>query len=213
MAGRCSVSRDHDDTHGDVTHDTVSSTESGGQLGQTVDKNPDDSDQSGYDLARTALAQARRMRRAAPTPSRDERRRAANRQANLRRDGYTGPGPDEHDPARIGEVLATLFAERGWSQPVTEARVFADWAGLVGAEIASRSEPVSLQGGELRVTAESTAWATQLRLMAPSIVARLAAELGPDVVRRLHVTGPVAPSWKHGGRAVRGARGPRDTYG
>jgi predicted nucleic acid-binding Zn ribbon protein len=154
------------------------------------------------------------MRRAAPPASRDERRRTANRQANLgRREGYSGPGADERDPQPLGAVLSALFAERGWSAPVTEARVFADWAALVGPEISSRCEPVSLQDGELRVSAQSTAWATQLRYLAPTIVAALSAQLGPDVVRRLHVTGPVGPSWKHGLRSVRGARGPRDTYG
>ena len=46
-----------------------------------------------------------------------------------------------------------------------------------------------------------------------TLLARIVAELGPDVVTRIVVTGPVAPSWKHGPRSVRGARGPRDTYG
>jgi predicted nucleic acid-binding Zn ribbon protein len=42
--------------------------------------------------------------------------------------------------------------------------------------------------------------------------ARIEAELGRNVVRRIHVHGPVAPSWVRGPKRVRG-RGPRDTYG
>ena len=44
-------------------------------------------------------------------------------------------------------------------------------------------------------------------------LAKLVAELGPTVVTRLSIGGPVGPSWKHGPRSVPGARGPRDTYG
>ena len=33
------------------------------------------------------------------------------------------------------------------------------------------------------------------------------------VVTTLIVSGPITPSWKHGGYSVRGTRGPRDTYG
>jgi predicted nucleic acid-binding Zn ribbon protein len=64
----------------------------------------------------------------------------------------------------------------------------------------------------LLIEAESTAWATQLTLMAPTILAKLRASVGGDVVSRLRVVGPTAPSWKKGPRSVRG-RGPRDTYG
>jgi predicted nucleic acid-binding Zn ribbon protein len=106
-----------------------------------------------------------------------------------------------------------LFAERGWERPVAEARVFADWPSLVGPEIAARCQPVSLHGGELRLAAESTAWATQLRLLASALLSRLVAELGPHVVTRLSISGPVAPSWKYGAWSVSGGRGPRDTYG
>ena len=208
------MSPDQERTPPNVTQATPLSTGRGGKPPQPVDNDVDQATGTGRDLARAALADARKMRRAAPPTGRDERRRAAIRQANLaRRSGYSGAGADERDPQRLGDVLSGLLAERGWATPVTEARLFADWAGLVGEDIATHCEPVSLRDGELRVAAQSTAWATQLRLMASNILAALRAELGPDVVRRLHVTGPVGPTWKHGPRSVQGARGPRDTYG
>lgn len=106
-----------------------------------------------------------------------------------------------------------MFAERGWQQPLTEARIFTDWPNLVGADIAAHCRPATLRDGELRLAAQSTAWATQIRLMGPALLARLATELGANVVKRLTVTGPSGPSWRHGYRTVPGARGPRDTYG
>jgi len=208
------VSPDQERTERDVTQATPLSTERGGKPPQPVDNDDDQPSGPGRDLARAALADARKMRRIGPPTGRDERRRAAIRQANLARPGgYSGAGADERDPQRLSDVLSALLAERGWATPVTEARLFADWAGLVGEDIATHCEPVSLRDGELRVAAQSTAWATQLRLMAPNILAALRAELGPDVVHRLHVTGPVGPTWKHGPRSMHSGRGPRDTYG
>jgi len=63
------------------------------------------------------------------------------------------------------------------------------------------------------VTADSTAWATQLRLLAGDLVRRLNAELGDGTVTRVKVRGPGAPSRRPGEWRVRGGRGPRDTYG
>jgi predicted nucleic acid-binding Zn ribbon protein len=71
---------------------------------------------------------------------------------------------------------------------------------------------VKLENGELTIEAESTAWATQLRLLAAKLLARIAAQVGHNVVTKLHIHGPAAPSWTKGPRRVRG-RGPRDTYG
>ncbi|MBV9594939.1 MAG: DUF721 domain-containing protein [Actinobacteria bacterium] len=127
---------------------------------------------------------------------------------------YSGSGTDdERDPELVGGVLAGLIDEMGWQRPVAEARVFAEWPALVGADVASHCRPVSLREGELRVSAESTAWATQLRMLASTLLARLVDQLGPQTVTRLHISGPTGPSWKHGAWSVRGARGPRDTYG
>ncbi len=177
--------------------------------------NPDSATDAprGSDLARAALADAQRMAGGKPRRGRDARRRAETRRANLRRGGYSGPHTDERDPQPMREVLARLLDEQGWQRPVTEARIFADWAALVGVDVAARCTPVSLVGGELRICAESTAWATQLRLLAATLLARLVAELGPDVVTRLSISGPAGPNWRHGPWIVRGARGPRDTYG
>ena len=109
-------------------------------------------------------------------------------------------------------MLAKLVKARGWQRPTAEATVFGAWEKVVGAEVASHSRPVKLDGTELTVEAESTAWATQLRLLAPSLVQRIAAAVGHRVVTKLHIHGPAAPSWSRGPRRVRG-RGPRDTYG
>lgn len=168
------------------------------------------------DIAHTALADARSLVRSQPVRgSRDARRRIrAQNMSQRNRGGYSGPGPDPvRDPQRLGPLLAGLVEDQGWERPLAQARVFSDWAELVGADIAAHAAPQTLHAGELRITAESTAWATQLRLLSSGLLARLVAELGPQVVTKLHITGPVGPSWKHGGRSVRGARGPRDTYG
>ncbi|MGC1212065.1 MAG: DciA family protein, partial [Micromonospora sp.] len=126
--------------------------------------------------------------------------------------GYSGPGPDPRDPQPLGAVLDRLVKARGWQQPAAEATVFGAWERVVGAEVAQNSRPVKLENGELTVEARSTAWATQLRLLAGSLLKQIAQEVGHNVVRKLHIHGPAAPSWSRGPRRVRG-RGPRDTYG
>jgi predicted nucleic acid-binding Zn ribbon protein len=109
-------------------------------------------------------------------------------------------------------VLARLVKARGWQRPAAEATVFGAWERVVGADVAAHCRPVKLEGGELTVEAESTAWATQLRMLAAKLLVRIAREVGPNVVTKLHIHGPAAPSWNRGPRRVRG-RGPRDTYG
>jgi predicted nucleic acid-binding Zn ribbon protein len=175
---------------------------------------------SGPELARAVLdaALARRAavrpRRRTPSGSGTEDGSADADGARPRRRlrGYSGPGPDPRDPQPFGAVLARLVAARGWQRPTAEATVFGAWERVVGPEIAKHSRPVKLTDGELTVEAESTSWATQLRLLAASLLRRIAAEVGHNVVTKLHIHGPAAPSWNRGPRRVRG-RGPRDTYG
>ncbi|MET7707041.1 DciA family protein [Micromonospora sp. NPDC005413] len=168
---------------------------------------------SGPELARAVLDAALSRRQAAARA-----RRApggggdAAGGSGRRLRGYSGPGPDPRDPQPLSAVLNRLVKARGWQQPAAEATVFGAWERVVGAEVAQHSRPVKLENGELTVEARSTAWATQLRLLAGSLLKQIASEVGHNVVRKLHIHGPAAPSWGKGPRRVRG-RGPRDTYG
>lgn len=74
------------------------------------------------------------------------------------------------------------------------------------------ANPTGLNDGVLTVSAESTAWATQLRMVQAQLLAKIAAAVGDGVVKSLKIVGPVGPSWRKGPRSVPG-RGPRDTYG
>ena len=126
--------------------------------------------------------------------------------------GYSGPGPDPRDPQLFGAVLERLMKQRGWEKPKAEATVFGAWEKVVGPDIAKHSRPVKLDDGVLTVEAESTAWATQLRMLAATLLRNIASEVGHNVVKKLNIHGPAAPSWQRGPRRVQG-RGPRDTYG
>ena len=66
-----------------------------------------------------------------------------------------------------------------------------------------RSTPrsIAFEDGEVEVRTDSTAWATQLRMLAPRIVAKLNEEFGDGSVLRIVVRGPQAPSWKKGLRS------------
>jgi predicted nucleic acid-binding Zn ribbon protein len=162
---------------------------------------------AGPDLARSALdaarAAARGRRAGAAAGGKGERRP---------RRGLTGAGPDPGDPQPFGALVERLVRDRGWERSAADAAVMGRWDTLVGADVAAHCHPQSLRDGELVLAAESTAWATQLRLLTARMLATLARELGPDVVTGIRVHGPTAPSWHKGPRHVAG-RGPRDTYG
>jgi predicted nucleic acid-binding Zn ribbon protein len=164
----------------------------------------------GPELARAVL-DAAKARRA-------EQRRSGGRNGGgdpsrrYRKRGYSGPGPDPRDPQPFGKLVEKMIKDRGWQRPAAEATVFGDWEKVVGTDIAAHCRPVKLEDGELTIEAESTAWATQLRLLSGRILAKISAEVRPNPVKKLRVHGPAAPSWRHGRLRVRGP-GPGDTYG
>ncbi len=168
---------------------------------------------SGPDLARAVLDAALAKRRDAAARNPRRRTGSGEGQGTGRRPrGYSGPGPDPRDPQLFGDMLQRLMKARGWERPKAEATVFGAWEKVVGPDIAKHSRPVKLDAGVLTVEAESTAWATQLRLLAATLLRNIAKEIGHNVVTRLNIHGPAAPSWNKGPRRVQG-RGPRDTYG
>lgn len=166
----------------------------------------------GLDLAR---AITRSTAGAATRPARRPRRAGGEgpRLDRTGRSGFSGAHPDDRDPQLLDTTLGRLVADHGWALDLRVHGLFARWAELVGEDVAAHCTPESFADGRLVVRTDSTAWATQLRLLAPRIVERLNLELGSGSVTLIDVQGPHLPSWKMGPRSVRDGRGPRDTYG
>jgi predicted nucleic acid-binding Zn ribbon protein len=106
-----------------------------------------------------------------------------------------------------------LIDTRDWRQGVAEGNLFSDWKEIVGADIAEHSTPITLFEGKLTIQTTSTAWSTQLRLMQSDLLKTIRQSAPGALVEELSIIGPHAPSWKRGLRTIRGARGPRDTFG
>jgi predicted nucleic acid-binding Zn ribbon protein len=102
---------------------------------------------------------------------------------------------------------------KGWSTEISVHTLLGRWSALVGPELAEHSRPEGYADAVLTVRTDSTAWASQLRLLAPNLVAALNRQLGDGTVSRVRVRGPDAPTWRKGRLSVRDGRGPRDTYG
>ena len=117
------------------------------------------------------------------------------------------------DPTLISDVLTNLVSDRQWESGLAEGNLFAQWEKIVGSDIATHTTPISILDGVLLVQCSSTAWATQLQSVHDQLVATISSSAPGALVESLKFTGPTAPSWKKGIRTIRGARGPRDTYG
>jgi predicted nucleic acid-binding Zn ribbon protein len=173
---------------------------------------PDDDPGRRIRSAREALAAARQeamQRGDSPARVRSEDKdfpeRRGDRPAGKRRSGGEDPQP-------LGAAISRLLAERGWQQQAAVGSAFGRWEQIVGAELAAHARPDGYRDGVLTVAADSSAWAAQLQLLAPTLVRRLNAELGHGTVQRVKVRGPTGPR-QQGAWRVQGGRGPRDTYG
>jgi predicted nucleic acid-binding Zn ribbon protein len=167
-------------------------------------------------LAADALAEARQDARAkghrAP-------RDGAGKQPGEPATGEAAPGqPLRHgrarrdDPQPLSTAVDGLLADQGWRLAAKVGSVFGRWDQLVGADVAAHTRPDRFAGGELVVIADSAVWATQVRLLAATLVRRLNEELGHGTVTRVVVRGP-APPRRMGPLRVRGTRDHNDDYG
>ncbi|HEY5186328.1 MAG TPA: DciA family protein [Actinomycetes bacterium] len=170
----------------------------------------DDPQGSGIDPGRALLDQLRADARQRG-PGRRRTRRPAPGSAGQPAQP-SGAHPDDRDPQLLGASMDRLTTERGWESGLATGGVIGRWEQVVGSDIAAHCIPETHEDGVLTVRADSTAWATQVRLLAADLVRRLNQEFGEGTVARVVVRGPGRPSWRKGPLHVSG-RGPRDTYG
>lgn len=140
------------------------------------------------------------------TRSRDARRRSA------RSGSLSQPFGSGRDPKGLADVILGVTTELGWNSTLAQSDLMEAWPGMVGDELSDHSTPVGIEDGTLTVQCDSTAWATQLRLMRVQITTSIVERYPEAGIQSIRFLAPNAPSWKSGPRSVPG-RGPRDTYG
>ena len=116
------------------------------------------------------------------------------------------------DPQPLGMAIEGLLDDQGWRTSAAVGSVFGRWEQIVGEALAAHTRPGGFADGELLVIADSTAWATQVRLLRAQLIRRLNSELGDGTVTGVKVRGPMPPQ-QRGQWRVRDTRGPRDDYG
>ena len=116
------------------------------------------------------------------------------------------------DPQPLGAAIEGLLDDQGWRTSAAVGSVFGRWEQIVGEALAAHTRPGGFTDGELLVIADSTAWATQVRLLRAQLIRRLNSELGSGTVTGVKVRGPMPPH-QRGQWRVRDTRGPRDDYG
>ena len=162
---------------------------------------------TGLDLARSI---ARGL--AGRTPKQDPASKRARKRPRPQETVSSGAHPDDRDPQTLDAALERFVGEQGWETELRVHGVFARWSALVGQEVAEHAHPESFADGRLVVRTDSTAWATQMKMLAGDLLRRLNEVLGDGTVTVIDVAAPRGPSWTRGRLRVKG-RGPRDTYG
>ena len=89
-------------------------------------------------------------------------------------------------PAALGDVLAGLLEQSGLAERVEQAALLPEWPELVGPQIAAVTEPRSVTAdGTLWVAVRTHAWMTELSLLEPELLRKLAARPLRSPIRRI----------------------------
>jgi predicted nucleic acid-binding Zn ribbon protein len=126
--------------------------------------------------------------------------------------GGSEPFGSFRDPGSMADAFDELTSSMGWAPSLARAELGEHWADIVGDDVAAHAHPTGFHEGALEIQCDSSAWATQLRLMKKTLLEALEERFPDAGVSEIVIKAPGAPSWKHGSRSVPG-RGPRDTYG
>ncbi|MBD9701615.1 DUF721 domain-containing protein [Streptomyces sp. NPDC014892] len=169
---------------------------------------PEPPEPSGVDLARVALRAAKEAARA--------RGEATQQQKQARRGGglRSGARADGRDPMPLGPAINRLITERGWEAPAAVGGVMGRWPQIVGEKLAAQCVPLKYDEDErvLIVQCESPVWATEVRRLAPNLVARLNEDLGHGTVRQIKVQMPGGAPRRYGPLRAPRSSGSGDFY-
>ena len=146
------------------------------------------------DAAFNALARARSRNQKFRNQSTPKGRPRFGRTEGIR----SGAHPDQRDPQFLTNVLKKFVKDAGWQQSTSVADLISRWPEIVGEEIATHVsiDVYNADTNELILRTDSTAWATQIRLLSSDLKRRIALEVGDGVVKTLKIYGPTQPKQK-----------------
>lgn len=90
-----------------------------------------------------------------------------------------------HTPQALGDVLGSLFSDRGYRQKIDEARAVDAWPVVAVAGAARATESAWMRDGVLNVKLRSSAWRHSLHLQREEWRQKLNAHLGRETVREI----------------------------
>lgn len=87
---------------------------------------------------------------------------------------------------KLSHVLPEAIARREVLKAARAQKVLREWPEIVGAALAAKSQPDRFDKGTVWVCVQGSAWAQELRMLEPQILAKIAKVSGdPDLVRHL----------------------------
>ncbi|MDO5077637.1 DciA family protein [Corynebacterium sp.] len=179
-----------------------------------MEQQPRDSISSAFEAIRNEAQ--RRTGKAPDLSKQGQVRRTTTPKRQPPRGRATGPDGrglwQQPQAAPLGSIMYSELQRRGWRKELAGGWVHGHWHVVVGEKIAEHTKVEMLKDQILHISCDSTAWATNLRMMQRQILHTISERVGPDVVTQLKIYGPKVPSWRKGPLHIPG-RGPRDTYG
>jgi predicted nucleic acid-binding Zn ribbon protein len=86
----------------------------------------------------------------------------------------------------VGEALEGYLTKSGLGPRIAQAQLIADWASLVGPQIAAVTTAESVApDGTLFVRVATSAWRNELQLMMPELMARVNAGRGAGRIKTI----------------------------
>ena len=91
-------------------------------------------------------------------------------------------------PARLRDLLSPVAKRFGLDASMEAGRIFAAWNDIVGSDVARHVRPRVLKDGVLKVRTDSSAWAGELKYLAPQLIQQINTFVGRAVVSELRIT-------------------------
>jgi predicted nucleic acid-binding Zn ribbon protein len=90
-------------------------------------------------------------------------------------------------PARVADLLVGVMRRAGIAERIAQAAVLGEWPQLVGERIAGAASAETVRDdGILVVNVRTAAWAQELSLMTPQIIARVNAGRDAGRITGIH---------------------------